>query len=300
MAFRRELETPRASRRTRCARTAPTCATSAPGPRDRDREPGGARLPRPARLRRGALRARRWRGRAIARKLAAVRSFHDHLVRAGAADQNPAELLPTPKAHTRLPRVLGPDEVAQPARPHPRPHPARGPRPRPVRARLLVRPARGGDRRPGPRRDRLRVGDACACSARARRRGSSRSASPPSARSSATCSGAPRARLGAAGGGAVPLAPRPPPVDLRRPPAPRPLASRGRRRRQHLAAHPPPFLRHPPAGGRRGPPLDPGAARPLEPFDHPDLHSGRAEPAAQRIRTELTLVPKSPPRRAQE
>ena len=48
-----------------------------------------------------------------ARKLTAIRSFHDHLVRAGKAEQNPAELLPTPKAHSRLPRVLGPDEVAR-------------------------------------------------------------------------------------------------------------------------------------------------------------------------------------------
>ena len=48
----------------------------------------------------------------VARKLTAVRSFHDHLVRAGAAEQNPAELLPTPKADSKLPRVLGPDEIA--------------------------------------------------------------------------------------------------------------------------------------------------------------------------------------------
>jgi site-specific recombinase XerD len=49
----------------------------------------------------------------VARKLTAVRSFHDHLVRTGAAEQNPAELLPTPKADSRLPRVLGPDEIAR-------------------------------------------------------------------------------------------------------------------------------------------------------------------------------------------
>ncbi len=48
----------------------------------------------------------------VARKLAASRSFHDHLVRSGAASENPAELLPTPKRASRLPRVLGPDEVA--------------------------------------------------------------------------------------------------------------------------------------------------------------------------------------------
>jgi integrase/recombinase XerC/integrase/recombinase XerD len=52
-------------------------------------------------------------GRAsVARKLAAVRSFHDHLVRTGDLKQNPAELLPTPKSRSKLPRVLGPDQVA--------------------------------------------------------------------------------------------------------------------------------------------------------------------------------------------
>lgn len=60
-----------------------------------------------------AVLSERGLGRAsIARKLAAIRSFHDHLVRTGDVEQNPAELLPTPKAHRRLPRVLGPDQVA--------------------------------------------------------------------------------------------------------------------------------------------------------------------------------------------
>ena len=48
----------------------------------------------------------------IGRKLAAVRSFFDGLVRAGAIESNPAELLPTPKREQRLPRALGRDEVA--------------------------------------------------------------------------------------------------------------------------------------------------------------------------------------------
>ena len=50
---------PAASRRTRCAPTAPTSRAGGVGTR-RGREPGGARLSRPARLRRGALRA--WAG----------------------------------------------------------------------------------------------------------------------------------------------------------------------------------------------------------------------------------------------
>jgi site-specific recombinase XerD len=48
----------------------------------------------------------------IARKLAAVRSFFDGLVKAGAIESNPAELLPTPKREQRLPRALGRDQVA--------------------------------------------------------------------------------------------------------------------------------------------------------------------------------------------
>jgi integrase/recombinase XerC/integrase/recombinase XerD len=48
----------------------------------------------------------------VARKLAAVRSFHDHLVRTKGATQNPAELLPSPKRSSRLPRVLGPQQIA--------------------------------------------------------------------------------------------------------------------------------------------------------------------------------------------
>ncbi|HEX2129407.1 MAG TPA: tyrosine recombinase XerC [Solirubrobacterales bacterium] len=48
----------------------------------------------------------------IARKLAAVRSFHTHLVARGETQQNPADLLPSPKRDSRLPRVLGADEVA--------------------------------------------------------------------------------------------------------------------------------------------------------------------------------------------
>jgi integrase/recombinase XerC/integrase/recombinase XerD len=47
----------------------------------------------------------------IGRKLAAVRSFFDHLVAVGEVAQNPAELLPTPKRESRLPRTLSRGEV---------------------------------------------------------------------------------------------------------------------------------------------------------------------------------------------
>jgi site-specific recombinase XerD len=48
----------------------------------------------------------------IGRKLAATRGLHDHLVATGAAGANPADLLPTPKRESKLPRVLGSDEIA--------------------------------------------------------------------------------------------------------------------------------------------------------------------------------------------
>jgi site-specific recombinase XerD len=48
----------------------------------------------------------------VARKLAAVRSLYDHLVAVGEAPQNPAELLPSPKRDSKLPRTLSREEIA--------------------------------------------------------------------------------------------------------------------------------------------------------------------------------------------
>jgi site-specific recombinase XerD len=58
------------------------------------------------------LSGRRLAKATVARKLAAVRGLHDHLMLTGAAAQNPGDLLPTPKRAQRLPRVLAADEVA--------------------------------------------------------------------------------------------------------------------------------------------------------------------------------------------
>jgi integrase/recombinase XerC/integrase/recombinase XerD len=60
----------------------------------------------------GELSARRLQKSSVARKLAAIRGFGAHLVATGTADQNPADLLPTPKRESRLPRVLGPAEMS--------------------------------------------------------------------------------------------------------------------------------------------------------------------------------------------
>jgi integrase/recombinase XerC/integrase/recombinase XerD len=47
----------------------------------------------------------------VARKLAAIRSFYGHMVERGALDQNPADLVPSPRRPRGLPRALRPDEV---------------------------------------------------------------------------------------------------------------------------------------------------------------------------------------------
>jgi site-specific recombinase XerD len=74
-------------------------------------EPGGLAY-RDLRAYASALSERRLARSSVARKLAAIRSFHHQLVRSGAADQNPAELLPAPKRPQRLPRALGRDQVS--------------------------------------------------------------------------------------------------------------------------------------------------------------------------------------------
>jgi len=48
---------------------------------------------------------------AVARKLAAIRTFYRHLLERGEIDANPAELVATPKRDAYLPRVLKPAEV---------------------------------------------------------------------------------------------------------------------------------------------------------------------------------------------
>jgi site-specific recombinase XerD len=62
--------------------------------------------------------ARREGGRAlsrqtVARKLAAIRSFYGHMVERGVLDQNPADLVPSPRRPRGLPRAVRADEVAR-------------------------------------------------------------------------------------------------------------------------------------------------------------------------------------------
>ena len=47
------------------------------------------------------------------RKLAAIRTFHRHLLERGEIEANPAELVSSPRRDSRLPKVLKPAEVAE-------------------------------------------------------------------------------------------------------------------------------------------------------------------------------------------
>jgi integrase/recombinase XerC/integrase/recombinase XerD len=78
---------------------------------DRGREPGEL-VYRDLRAYAAALSERRLARSSIGRKLAAARGLHRHLVATGTAASNPADLLPTPKTGSHLPRVLARDEVA--------------------------------------------------------------------------------------------------------------------------------------------------------------------------------------------
>ena len=109
--FRRELQTRGASRHTLRAYGA-DLEELASWASARGREPGGL-VYRDLRAYAATLSERRLARASMARKMAAVRSLHDHLVRVGEAAQNPAALLPSPKRGSRLPRVLGPNEISR-------------------------------------------------------------------------------------------------------------------------------------------------------------------------------------------
>jgi site-specific recombinase XerD len=49
----------------------------------------------------------------VRRKLAAIRTFHRHLLERGEIEANPAELVSSPRRDSRLPKVLKPAEVAE-------------------------------------------------------------------------------------------------------------------------------------------------------------------------------------------
>jgi integrase/recombinase XerC/integrase/recombinase XerD len=111
LGFQRELERRGSSRHTIRAYGG-DLAELAEWATARGREPGSLTY-RDLRSYAAALSERGLARSSVARKLAAVRALHDHLARSGDAAQNPAELLPMPRKGTRLPRVLGPDDIAR-------------------------------------------------------------------------------------------------------------------------------------------------------------------------------------------
>jgi tyrosine recombinase XerC len=109
-SFSRELETRGASPNTIRAYRADLRGLAA-WASGRGREPGTIAY-RDLRLYAAALSESGLARASVRRKLAAARSFHAHLVQTDRASQNPAELLPSPKRDSRLPRTLGRDQVA--------------------------------------------------------------------------------------------------------------------------------------------------------------------------------------------
>ena len=126
------------------------------------------------------------RSRAASRRCAA---FYRMPARARRrSTQNPAELLTLPKRPRALPHVLRARGAGAAARPNRRHDAARAARPRDVRARLRLGPARRGARHADDRLGRLRRRAGPRRGQGLARRGWSRSASPRCARSSATSS----------------------------------------------------------------------------------------------------------------
>jgi integrase/recombinase XerC/integrase/recombinase XerD len=231
-----------------------------------------------------ALSERRAAPATVARKLASLRAFFRTLVEHGELSANPADLLPGPKRASHLPDVLKPDEVAA----------------------LLDRiPATT----PLELRDRALFELAYACGLRAEElvnldvtsvdfdaeqvrvlgKGSKTRFVPagePALRSVArTSSGRAGPSPRAKGSRPCSLEVRPAPVDVRHPPPPAGLgAARGGPGRG-APARAAPLVRDPPARGRGGPALDPGAARPRLDKHYADLHSGRVSAVEIGLRT---------------
>ena len=205
--------------------------------------------------------------------------FHNHLVATGAAADNPADLLPTPKRGSYLPRVLGRDEVAAlldriPAR-----------TPLEVRDRAMFELAYSC----GLRAEEIvsvDLGDVDFDSEAVRVTGKGQKTrlvpiGEPAQRALRRYLEAARHTLGPAPEErALFVSRRGRRLALRRAAPPPEVGPGGRGGGPDLPAHPAPFLRDPPARGRRGSALDPGAARPFERLHDPDLHPCRALPAA--------------------
>ena len=286
-AARRRPARAAARPRRRAAPTASTSASSRAGRRAPGVEPRRRSTARPAPLRRARCAASAARApTTVARKLAvAARVLRDAARARRARRRTPPTSSPRPSAARSLPRVAARRTRSR------RCSTASRPTPLELRDRALFELAYACGLRCEElvnldvgvarlrRRGAARPGQGLA------RRASCRSASRRSARSSATSSAAARRSPASRDEPALFLSKsgrRLSTSDVRR--RLRRLGARtpalaGRR----LAARAAALVRHAPARGRRGPARDPGAARPRERLDDPDLHSGRVSAAAQRV-----------------
>ena len=174
-----DLQRRGAAERTRRAYGTDAAELAAWATRQRPR-PGRRRLPgRCAAGPRGSAR-RGAAPRTMARKLASTRAPLPHRWSSTARWRaNPADLLPAPQAAADAARARSSrDDVAALLDRIPASHAARAARPRAVRARLRLRPARRGARRPRRRLASTSTPSRCASRARAARRASCPPASP--------------------------------------------------------------------------------------------------------------------------
>ena len=191
----------------------------------------------------------------VARKLAAARQFFASLVEHGQMGANPADLMPLAAHGPAAAQGAQRHGRRRAARPHPHDDAARAARPRALRDRLRLRPARGGARHARRRLGRLRRRAAA-------RRGQGRQDARSSRRASPRC--APCAATSSAAG------PRWRPTRSPRCSSPRPAGgcppptsgaacgswarhARSRPGRRRAPARAPALVRHPSAGGRRRP-----------------------------------------------
>ena len=215
----------------------------------------------------------------VARKLAAIRTFYRHLVERGELEANPAELVSSPKKDSYLPKVLKPDEVAELLERIP------GSTPLDLRDRALLELAYAAGLR-AEELVNLDVGnlDADAEEVRVEGKGGRTRVVPVGEhawqaldRYMARGQDRPEHRRER---GAVPLEERPAPVHIGHQKATQAPDPAGRR----LTAYPPSFIRHPPAGRRRGPAHYSRAAGTLQYQHDPDIHSGRVETPQEGVR----------------
>ena len=219
----------------------------------------------------------------VARKLASLRAFFRTLREHGDLPANPADLLAAPKRAQKLPRVLKRRRGRRAAGPHPRHHAPGAARPRAVRARLRVRPARRGARD-------LDVGsvDFDAEEVRVEGKGSKTRFVPagePALRALERYGERARAALADGDGEAALFLSK----------SGRRLSTSDVRRRlrvwtRHAAvpggvpsARAAPFVRHAPARGGRRPARDPGAAGARLHLNDSGLHSGRVGAPEDRV-----------------